>query len=645
MLQKMRDGAQSTGAKIVAGILCFSLAAFGFGTYNLFIGAEPAAATINGEDISVQELERSINNERQRLRNQYGEQVTEAVLDQLVSADNVLARLVNQELIKQAAADMDLVGSPKKFHEAVRQDPTFWVDGVFDPDVYMQSIRNLGLSPTSYETRVMDFDVINQSIELYDKTAFVTPHEEQVAVELSVQTRSLAYLTISPDLFTDTVTADETEIENYYSLNLDSFVTEEEYSFEYVQYSVDSIVEAMPDQTLPAEAVEELVAAERNALSQNARRRAEHILLEVNESRTAEEAVDSLQELKRRVESGESFADLAREYSEDLGSAADGGDLNFLSRAAAAEFDATFDAALWALEEPGEVSEPVNTQFGFHLIRLAALEEVDLTISDERVDEIVADRLRSIAMDQFNADVDEIDKLAFEQSDSLQPIADAFDLEVKSVTGVTRWTGDEPFDNHSVRGAATDDDVVLNQFNSRPVIADDGIVVVARLQERKAPVQLELDAVREDVANAVLSEKRQQAVETETSRILEELETLEDYSAVAQEIDVEWQRVDDAHQSSSDMPSSVLEEAFKVIIPSDGSRVVTHTDLSGASKAIIVVSGATLGDYAATTEDQRQEITRGLSTDSGSSEFSGFLESLREDASIAIKLASTSAPP
>ena len=114
MLQKMRDGAQSTGAKIVAGILCFSLAAFGFGTYNLFIGAEQAAATINGEDISVQELERSINNERQRLRNQYGEQLTEAILDQLVSADNVLARLVNQELIKQAAADMDLVGSPKK---------------------------------------------------------------------------------------------------------------------------------------------------------------------------------------------------------------------------------------------------------------------------------------------------------------------------------------------------------------------------------------------------------------------------------------------------------------------------------------------------------------------------------------------------
>ena len=322
----------------------------------------------------------------------------------------------------------------------------------------------------------MDFDVINQSIDLYDKTSFVTPHEEQIAVELSVQTRSLAYLTISPDLFMDTVTADETEIENYYSLNLDSFVTEEEYTFEYVQYSVDSIVDAMPDTTLPAEAVDELVAAEQSALSQNARRRAEHILLEVNESRTSQEAIDTLQELKRRAESGESFADLAREYSEDLGSAADGGDLGFVTRDDNAR-DVAFDTALWSLEEPGEISEPVNAEYGFHLIRLAALEEVDLTISDERVDEIVADRLRSIAMDQFNTDVDEIDKLAFEQSDSLQPIADAFDLEVKSVTGVTRWTGDEPFDNHSVRGAATDDDVVLNQFNSRPVIADDGIVV------------------------------------------------------------------------------------------------------------------------------------------------------------------------
>ena len=221
----------------------------------------------------------------------------------------------------------------------------------------------MGYTPQSFLDTTGELLVLDQLRRGVLDTSFLTDWELRQNSRLLSQQRDLAWLAFTVDGFAADIDVEAEAIATRYQENELDFMTEESVDIEYVELTVNGLME---DPSIEV-SEEDLLSAYESDLSTNTpeeQRDAGHILLQVNEERDEEQARMQLEQLKARIEAGESFAELAEEYSEDPGSAATGGNLGAMTEGA---FVPEFEAALWALEE-GELSAPVRTDFGYHLI-------------------------------------------------------------------------------------------------------------------------------------------------------------------------------------------------------------------------------------------------------------------------------------
>ena len=237
MLQKMRDGAQGLGAKIIVGIICFVLVVFGFGAFNFFAGNEPRAASVNDDEITVRELEIETQRQKRNLLSRMGDEVDPKLIDNLVSQQAVLDSLINRTLLRQTAEELALVGLAESFRKELVDNPSFQVDGVFNPSIYRSTLQNLGYSPQSFQSAMETDAQLSQLVEIYQDTAFTTGRELRDAASMLNQTRDVAYMIIDGAMFEDRVGVSETEIVDFYEMHTDQFVTEESFDLAYVEFS------------------------------------------------------------------------------------------------------------------------------------------------------------------------------------------------------------------------------------------------------------------------------------------------------------------------------------------------------------------------------------------------------------------------
>ena len=328
-----------------------------------------------------------------------------------------------------------------------------------------------------------------------------------------------------------------------------------------------------------------------------------------------------------------SFEEIAKEISTDIGSAKNGGDLGFATRDA---WVPAFRDALWSLLSPGEVSQPVETVYGVHLVQLLEIEEVEHPSFDERREALIEERKQQLALQKFEEDVDKLDKIVFEQSDSLEPAAEAFQLEIKRQDGVTRLSGQDPFHSPIVRAGVTEPDVIDNAFNSRPITVESGYVVIARLVDRIPAKELPLDQVEADIRERLINQESESIALTNATQAFDQLNEGTDFSSIANEYGIEWVREEAAHLTSTQVPSSILEAAFKAVAPVNEERTIVMTDMDDGSQAVVVVSHVRLGDYGNTTDSERKDLDETLERTASARDYNGFLNTLKDESSIEI---------
>ena len=627
MLQKMRDGAQGIGAKIIVGIICFVLVVFGFGTFNFFTESEPWAASINGDEITLRELDVEMQRQKRNLQSRMGSDADTELIDSLVNQGVVLDSLINRALLRQTADDLDLTGVPESFREGIAEDPNFQVDGVFNESLYRSALQNAGYSPESFESAMETDAQVAQLVNVYQDTAFTTQSEIRDAALMLNQTRDVAYLIVDPSTFEKSVIVSDTEIEDFYQMQADQFVSEESFDLAYVEFSDlderDGVDVSLDD-------VRSAYESAKTASEFSDRRRASHILLELNEKRSLLEALEEMTDIRNRVLGGEDFAILAKELSEDPGSASAGGDLGMAGRGT---FVTEFEDVLWDLSE-GSISSSFQTEFGVHLVKLTAIEAVEYPSFEEEQLSIRETLLTEQAARMFEERLAAVDKLAFEETDSLEPIAAAYDLEIKSVEGLTRNEGVGLFESKKVRQGVLDIDVVENGFNSRPILIEDTHAIVVRLVDRTSSKQLSLADVREQIALRLKRDKADEQVLASISDAVLRLENEEPAGDVAARIGATWVRSEGATQAVDNVPAPILREAFELAAPQEDSRSVGRAQLNDGKRAIVIVTNATLGDYGATTESARTQLAGQLIDFFGQRDFEGLMRTLRSDASI-----------
>lgn len=624
MLQKMRDNAQSWVAKVIVGIIVLIFALTGWESISRFTSDDQKAAEVNDTVITKIELEQAVSLQRrqmiQQLR-QMGNEIDPSMIDDNILRSSVLDDLIGRAVLLEGADKAGLRVSEQMIDQLILGTPDFQVDGQFDANRFDLVIRNMGMdSRMAFRNLVRQELTIAQLRNAYEATAFATPDERVMLARLENQTRDFAVLEIHAD-HADVPVAED-EIKDYYESNLEQFMTPEQVVVEALVLSRSDFFDQIE---IDEAEVEALYQREIGNLAEQ--RRAAHILFEGDEGDA--ELLERAQEIRTRLDQGEDFAALAREYSDDSGTANRGGDLGFTARGS---FDPEFEDALFGLER-GEVSDPVRTSYGYHLIKLTDLQAPDLPqLEDMReglVEELKTERVerRFVEASQQLAD------LAYESPNLTEP-AEALDLEVQTFGPVERSGGEGITANPRVMRAVFEEDVLIDERNSPLIELDADTTVVVRVKEHSRPQQQTLEQASAEIVDLLQYRKATERAETAASEAIEQLRAGEAGPAeVAESLGQSWQEHEAVQRSSREVLPALLRNVFAMPRPADDGIVYSHFRKPDGGRWVVQLRGVATPQEAL-TETETPAFQRFIAGQTGEQDFSAIEQKLREDADI-----------
>ncbi|WP_417594685.1 SurA N-terminal domain-containing protein [Oceanospirillum sp.] len=553
MLQNIRDKSSSWVVKVIVGFIILTFAMFGLDAIvGAFTGGGDEVATVNDSKISRYELEISTQRQVRQVLSQMGPDADPSELNENLIRQRALQTLVNREAALQAAEDGGLTVSELQIDRLILATPEFrGPDGQFSADQFQVMLRNVGLAPRQFREELRKDVLINQLQGGVSLSEFMPEKYIRQVIALDSQTRDLRYIALKADQQKG-VSVSETEIETYYQNNQSSFALPERVKLDYIQISQDDFIS---DTEISEEALQSAYASYQQRNATQASYYASHILLDTD-SRSEEEAVAELESIKTRVEQGESFAALAKEFSEDVGSSADGGKLGLVEPDS---FDADFENALFALEEGG-VSEPVVTEFGVHLVYLDKKETVKQASYEEMRPTLLADLEAKEAADKYLLMTEELANASFASQDLQEP-ASELNLTVKSTDFFSVQGGEGVASHPAVVRAAFSGLVKEEGSNSDLIELDDHNAVVIRAVDVKEPSIRPLVEVSEQIRQTLMVEKQVAAVEKVATELIEKAE-VSDLAEAAKASNHAVTSAEAVSRVSQEVPRAVVQQAF-----------------------------------------------------------------------------------
>lgn len=617
---------------IILGILFVAFAFFGLNSY-LQSTVVNYAAAVNDQEISLARHQRAYQQLRTRMAEMLGDNFDPAQLNEDMLKANALQQLINEELVLQAADTEGFAASNQLVAASINAIDAFKEDGVFSKTLYARVLGYQGMTPAAFEYRLKQDIMAKQYQEGITRTAAATAEELEQAYRLEAQQRQFSYLVLPLQSFSEALEISDQDIEDYYNAHKNAFMTPERVKLQYLELDASTL-----DASIDVD--EQAILALYNEQSAKyvvpEERHARHILValppDADESATAA-ALEKSRDIIARLDAGEDFGALAKELSDDPGSAASGGDLGFFGRGI---MTPEFEDAVFALQK-GERSEPVKSPFGFHIIELIDIKPETVTPLADVRDELVAQLLAEERGDLFYDRFETLSSLAFEQPDSLQAAAQALQLEIRETDWITQQGGTGIAENAAVVEAAFSEDVLLNGNNSAPVeIAPDHVVVLRVLEHQEATEQ-PLDDVRTDVEQLVRNMKARELAEARGKEILDSLnagDTTPDAVAEAENISVIT--TEPILRNASEPAREIVTAAFSMPAPDAGETVYGGHATRSGDYVIIALQQTMQGNLADLPESAREQARHSLDRLQGEAEMAAALSALREQADIFI---------
>jgi len=626
MLQRMRDNAQSWVAKVIVGVIVLIFALTGWESISRFGSNEQNAAAVNGTEITKFELEQAVGLQRRQLvqqLQQLNDNFDPNMIDDALLRESVLDGLIERAVLVEGARDFDLRVSEAMIDRLILSTPDFQVDGEFDANRFDIVIRNMGLA-----SRMAFRDLVRQELLLaqlrnaFEATAFATKNEQIQLARLEEQTRDFAVIELP--IQRDEINVTEEEIETYYTANAEQFMTEEQVVLEALTLSRNDFFDQVQ---VDEQALQALYEREIGNLTEQ--RRASHILVEVTDEVSEEQALETITAARQRLEEGEAFAQVVDDVSDDIGTAATGGDLGYSVQGS---FDPAFDEALFALEQ-GEVSEPVRTSFGYHLIKLTDVAAPELPSLESMREGLEAELKAEQVERQYVEASRELANLVYESPDLAEP-ARALNLEIETIGPVGREGGEGLAANPRVMAAAFDEEVLQDGLNSQLLELDADTSVVIRVKEHMRAKQRPLEEVSEDIADTLRFEKAVDQTREQAEELVAALEADSTQPAdVAERIGGSWNNHEAINRSNNELPRTLLRSVFAMPRPSEGEPVYGHERQPDGSQWIVELRGVATPESLQETAES-ELFQRYISGQSGTQDFTALQESLKERAEI-----------
>ncbi len=635
MLTAIRERATGWIAWVIVILLVIPFALWGISSY-FEGGGELSVAKVNGEDISTYTYQNDLSLQTQTLSQRLGANFDPQLLETLGIRERVLENLIDNRVLAQYTSENNYRLSDEQLSTLIQQQPAFQVDGKFNLQQYEAILAANQFTPQGFEQYQRANQTVSQLSNGISESGFATQNDIQMLVSLQNQQRKSSYALIKADRFIDEIEVDEQAIESYYNRNSESFQNPARMRVDYIELSVEALKSTItPSEEEVTLLFEEIKGRYKTAES----RRASHILISVSQSASEEEKVEKLElanELLEQVDRGADFAEFAEQHSDDPGSSLSGGDLGVIARD---QMVKPFEDAVFEMEA-GEIRGPIETQYGYHLIKLTELREGEQQSLDE-VRDLVVEEVATIQAEQtFSELAESFKNLVFEDPDNLTTAADEIDLPIQTSEWFTQTSGAGIAELALLRNAAFSEDVLTENLVSSAIEIGFDKLIAVKKNEYEAQSTKPLQEVRNLVEDGIKAEASQSRVLEIGAEMLSELEALNP-NQTNWDIYIAKKELTPATLAShrQDVPqglSLLADRVFSETTPEAGKAVYGGVALTNGDYALYSLQKVSLADPASVDEAVLANIRARLESRDGAEMYIQFRDLLRQNAKIVI---------
>lgn len=607
-IQSIKDNSQGMIAKIIVGLIVLTFALFGVDAIVGNSGGSSKAAVVNGDEISELELLRAADFFKRRMLQEMGANADPDLIDDQLVRARALEELIQRQLLLQVADEQAIFVANGRVDQAILQNESFQTNGVFDRNIYEYTLRNLQMSPVDYKAQLTR-DMLIQQMQLgIASSAFITPAEIDLLARIDRQTRDFSYLIIKANELAADIVISDAEVQAYYEENLADYMSEESLKIEYLELKQADFASNID---VDDAEIEQLYQQETDALAAQQERRAAHILI-TEEARSRNESEQLIIELQNKINAGEDFAELAKRYSEDPGSAENGGDLGFVEKGA---FVAEFEQALFSLNE-GEVSDIVETEFGYHLIRLEEMRTPEAEPYEMARERLAGELRFRKAEEEFVAAAEELQNDSFSAGDLVEP-AQNQGLSIQATEFFSRQQGSGIAAFEKVRRVAFSDELLTEGNNSDLIELSTDHVAVIRVKQHNPSKPQALEEVASDIRSTLKARAAQQNAQKMGEQILVELRDGKTLQQASDDYGYPLNSHQGVNRIANDVDSEILDELFALAKPRDSEATTGSLINSQGDFVVLLLNKVREGDASALSDPEKQAMSRILAQQTG----------------------------
>jgi len=610
--------------QIVLLLIILPFAFFGLESYKSS-GKSAAPATVDGVKISQQEFENAIRQQQDKMRQMLGANFDPAILESAELKRAVLDNLIAQRLLIERATAAKLTVTDEQVAQVIGGIDAFKQNGKFDKERYIRVLGEKNMSPLMFEARVKD-DLLGQQLrEAYTQNGYAPHTVADNVIAINEQQRMVSIAKVSLQPYMLQAKADEAEIKTFYDQNLKEFQIPEQAKVEYIKFSINDL---MGKVEVKDEDVKKYYAERQSEFGTAEQRQAAHILVtiaagapQVEQDAAKAKAQSLLTQVKQNPAR---FAELAKQNSQDPGSATNGGDLGWFARGMMVK---PFDEATFALK-PGEISGLVKSDFGYHIIKLIGIKPPQIQPFDEVREKIVGKLKQQQAADKFAELAEKFSNTVFEQSDSLKPAAELTGVTIAQSPWLIKGAPASEIWTAKVLEAVFSDDAVKDKRNTSAIEIAPNTLLAARILEHKAAAARGLNEVQELIKQKILRKKALDMAGKQGRMLLAQLQQ-------GNKPVVDWT---DAQSITHAQHGALDAATLRKIFQADATKLPQYVGDDAQQDGYFLVRIDAVKDSEKPDDLKRAKYRQQIRQMTGDELFQAYLKDVRAKAKIEVKL-------
>ena len=624
MLETIREKFTGWIAALIIGAISIALV-ISFGNMNQTPLEQDVVITVNDREITLVDYREEYTNQLLQFQEVFGDEIPESL--EFTIQESATENLIMKTLLNDYVDAQGYRVSPEYVAELITTNPNFQLGEGFNRENYQAILSSQGVSQSKYENDLRIELQINQLRRGLIESSFITPSEFRRFVELQMEERDGQYLLIPSSKFTDQVSLDKEVVSTFYTENITSFMTEEEIDVEFLSIDTEEIAQSIEFSTLD---VEQYYKENIERFRSNEERKSSHILISFDDEVIEDAALEQSKDILLRIKDGESFEELAQEFSDDSGSATNGGDLGW---AEPGLFVSEFDQVLYALEI-GEISDPVKTQFGYHIIRLDDVKEGRKKEFAEIEEELTEEYSQLLAEDRLYDLAEQLDDLALQAYNELDTVADRLALELNQISAITKngstFLNQQPELIDILFSSSS-----IEQSENTPVYEFNNSIVVARVVNHRLPETKNFSEVEDEIVNLLTVQNSIEIANETAAQMLEELSSGKTLTELSDLYQLELKEFNELKRNDDALPGAVTDAVFATLTNKIDSNHYS-TIATGEEVYVFEVLQLNSGKLDNYNDQERDSGKIALAEQLGTYELASLTKELRENAEVEI---------